>query len=93
MGLAADSRRRVGNKVPDSRDIRQMDTQVCPPDSLFAENAPSVRDLPLVKQNFIARSFIMIYHNLKSPRNTQFLRLFFMYWFIVVYAILYFFGT
>ena len=51
MGLAADSRRRVGNKVPDSRDIRQMDTQVCPPDSLFAENAPSVRDLPLVKQN------------------------------------------
>ena len=37
--------------VPESRGIRQMDIQVCPTAHCFAENVPSVRDLPLVKQN------------------------------------------
>nr|DAO55835.1 MAG TPA: hypothetical protein [Caudoviricetes sp.] len=38
-----------------------MSMQAWPPDSLLCENESSVRDLPLVKQNFFYNKFIECY--------------------------------
>ncbi len=50
-----------------------MYMRACPPDSLLRENESSVRDLPLVKQNFIIRDFIMFHDALSSPKEKDFL--------------------
>ena len=50
-----------------------MYMRACPADSLLRENESSVRDLPLVKQNFIIRDFIMFHDALSSPKEKDFL--------------------
>ncbi|MFQ9136136.1 MAG: hypothetical protein ACLR4F_03410, partial [Ruminococcus sp.] len=57
------------------RGIRQMSMQAWPLDSLQRENESSVRDLPLVKQNFLLNIFISFYHSSYSPRKPVFLGL------------------
>ena len=52
--------------VFDSHDIRQMDVQAPPHGSLFRGNESSVRDLPLVKQNFKIYDFLYFYHVISS---------------------------
>ncbi|EEG87866.1 hypothetical protein COPCOM_03783 [Coprococcus comes ATCC 27758] len=62
--------------------------QAWPPDSLLRENESSVRDLPLVKQNFFYNKFIECYLRLQSLENSVFSGFFCLSLFIIVYAVL-----
>ena len=62
-----------------------MSMQAWMPDSLLRENESSVRDLPLVKQNYSSLKFIFVYEHLFNPRIVLISRVIFLSLFIIIY--------
>lgn len=72
IGFPADSRRRPYTFRYMPRGIRQMSMHAWPLDQKPRENESSVRELPLVKQNFVFDCFIIFYQCPKGPEIQRF---------------------